>query len=198
MSMCSYCIHAPSSTKVFCMLFWLSLQPLQVVLLEPARVLSTWKTRSWLWILFFFPSRRATCMLRKKQFAWTQWVNSPNENFAEKELAGIFFTDPHHQGTKSYQSYWITDSENADSLYLTVFFSYCIGCRIKISIRWLLGESWEALIDHLTKPSVTAFFSESVFLQVLRKILFELKKTDIVQNLSPVFVKNIFSSFIEK
>lgn len=84
-------------------------------------------------------------------------------------------------------------------LALDCFFSYCIGCRIKNNIRWPLGESWEALTDHLTKPSVTAFFQKnSVFLQVFRKNLFELKKADIVQNLSPMFVKNIFSHFIQK
>lgn len=102
--------------------FAFALQPLQVFFfLEPARVLSTWKTRSWLWILYFFPSRCTACVLRKKQFAWTQWVNSPNKNLAEKELAGICFTDPQHQGTKSYERSWITDSQNADSLHLTVF-----------------------------------------------------------------------------
>lgn len=45
----------------------------------------------------------------------------------------------------------------------------------------------------LTKPSVTAFCQKNtVFPRVLKEILFELKKADIVQNLFPMFVRNFF------
>lgn len=67
------------------------------------------------------------------------------------------------------------------------------------NIRWPLGQSWEALTDHLTKLSaITVFQKKSVFLQALRKILFELWKADIVQNSSPMFVENIFFWFYRK
>lgn len=111
--------------------FGFALQPLQVVLLEPARILSTWKTRSGFGFYFFFPQdEQLTCSGKSSLHELNGSI--AQIKFCRESTCWYFFHRSTASGHKVLLELWDNWLRKCRQLVFDCFSSYCIGCRIKI------------------------------------------------------------------
>lgn len=151
----------------------LQLQPLQVVPLESAWVLSTCKPGVGFGLYFFPQYAQLVCSGKSS-------LRELNGSIAQTKLCGeTTWWYLFHRSTASecrvlseMLDNWIPKCRQR---VLERFFSHCIGCRIKTNVRRPLGQSWGAL---LLFDIYFTIWPSPQFQHFVRKTLFSFKSSE--------------------